>query len=790
MGEVYLAEDTELGRQVAVKVLPEAMAGSADRLERFRREARAVAALDHPNIVTVFNVAEAGGKRLLVMELIQGKSLDRLIPVDGMPLGRLFDIAVPVADALAAAHDRGITHRDLKPANVMVGDDGRVKVLDFGLAKLASEPAVTDEEAETELAPETLTGEGVVMGTAPYMSPEQLQGKPVDTRTDVFSLGVMLYEMATGHRPFKGDTGLELASSILKDTPSTITEIRHDLPRHLGRIIHRCLEKDPERRFQSIKDVRNEMEGLEDEISSGALASGTHGAFAPTLAEAPLPHSSSVAGPSVSGSVAPGGVSTPSRSVAKIAATVGIVALIGGAAWWLGRGGRDEPSSATPERAAEATAGATRSIAVLPFADMSAEKDQEYFTDGMTEELLSSLGKIENVRVPSRTAIFALKGKGLDIEQVGQRLGVETVLEGSVRKAGDRIRISTQLIQVEDGFQLWSETYDRNLEDVFAVQAEIAESIASALRLTLTGRVSANQVVGGTDNPEAYDFFLKGEQYFQSGASDDLDYAIQMFEKAIEIDPEYALAWARLALVRHARSAWKGTDLEPMAQASQRALEIEPRLAEAHATRGLYHGVRNEWDQAFEEFEEAIRLDPTKSGLYFGYANHRAMAGHPAEAVKLYEKALELDPDAYNIAQLIPQIYVSLGDREGARRATERAMRAVGRHLELNPDDLNAQIWQASNLMTLGRTEEGMRLAEGVMNSGTRDPRVFYNGACFYSKAGEIDRALDALEQSVNAGYSVPNWLHQDSDLDNIRDHPRFAELIERVEQNRARAAG
>jgi serine/threonine-protein kinase len=799
MGEVYLAEDTELGREVALKLLPPALAEKPERLERFKREARAVAALDHPNIVTIYNVEEAEGRRLLVMERVKGKSLDQLIPGTGLPLDQVFDIAIPMADALAAAHEKGITHRDFKPANVMVNEAGQVKVLDFGLAKLAAEAKEeTDEHAETEIAPtaaEPLTGEGVVMGTAPYMSPEQLQGLAVDSRTDVFSLGIVLYEMVTGERPFQGKSGLELASSILKDAPSAVTEIRAELPRHLGRIVQHCLEKDPERRFQSIKDVRNELEALRDEVQSRPVTTASQpvvpAATPPADSSASsVPAPSDVSAPvSDPGSVASGATQIPdSGEGLKRGLAVALLLAVAAGAWWMGRGRQQESSIPT----AVASEEGTRSVAVLPFADLSPEQDQEYFTDGMTEELLSALGKTEGLRVPSRTAIFALKDKALSIAEVGERLDVDTVLEGSVRKAGDRLRITTQLVQVSDGFQLWTETYDRQMEDIFAVQDEIAQSIAGALQVTLAPQATASAEVGGTNSPEAYDFYLQGNGYLERLTVDDFEYAVQMYQRAVEIDPDYALAWAALSFVNDMIYVWTSdaSSLEAAGQASARALKLAPDLAAAHASRANYHRSMDQNDAADREYAEAIRLDPEDAQIQFAFGQHLFTRGELERAGELWEKAAELDPEDRRTTQMLPQVYMGLGQEEKAKRAYQRAFEVNERHLELNPDDLNTRIHQAANVLGLGRRDEAFEIAQAVLDSGSSEVRLLYNTTCFYSLAGEIDLALEALEKTVDAGYSVPDWVRNDSDLDNIRDDPRFEPLLQRMEKNRLAGQG
>ncbi len=772
MGEVYLAEDTELDRKVALKILPPEKVDHPERLERFRREAKAVAALNHPNIVAIYSIAEDRGQQFLVMELVEGQSLDRILPPEGLPLTKVFDIAVPMADALAAAHERGIVHRDLKPANVMVTADGRVKMLDFGLAKLASEAAAPTENAATEAA--TLTKEGAVMGTAPYMSPEQLQGKTVDERTDIFSLGVVLFEMVTGRRPFQGESGIDLASRILRETPVVVTELRTDLPRHLGRIIQRCLEKDPERRYQSAKDVRNELDGLRDEVQSDTAASTS---LSSPSGEA-MPAASSGPVSSVAPETKP---ASPGRRVGRWAAIGAALVVVTAVAWWVGRGGAGTDLESESPASLDSAAP---SVAVLPFADLSPDKDQEYFTDGMTEELLQALGTIEGLKVPSRTAIFALKGKELDIQQVGERLGVETVLEGSVRKSGNRLRVSTQLVQVSDGFKLWSETYDRQLEDVFAVQGEIAGSIADALRLELSSDPGTESVLGGTDNTEAYDFYLRGGQYRKQGTPEAREYARQMYERAVEVDPDYALAWVGLTMAHTGLHHYAGghpANLEAADRASAKALALAPELAEAHRARALYLERVNEFEAAEAEFRQAIHLDPTSAPIYIAYGGLLFRRGDLERTAELWEKAIELDPETRSAITILPQVYTSLGRDEDARRAYGRMLEWARRHLELYPDDSNVRLTGATALLALGQRDKAFDWVKMVLDDAADDGLMLYNVACFYSLAGEVDQAIEALDQSIAAGKTDVEWLRQDSDLDNIRDDPRFLKIVDQM---------
>jgi non-specific serine/threonine protein kinase len=406
MGEVFRARDTKLNRDVALKILPAAFARDTDRLARFRREARAVAALNHPNIVTIFSIEEHDGVPFMTMELIEGCTLDQAIPQDGLALARFFDIAIALADALSAAHRKQIIHRDLKPANVMVTEDGHVKVLDFGLARAVDADRVRAEDGLTDLG---ITQAGIIVGTMPYMSPEQITARPLDHRTDLFSLGIMLYELATAERPFRGDSAPALMSSILKDHPTPVEERRSDLPGDVCRLIDKCLEKEPRDRIQTAREILDELKACRKAWETDA-----------------------------------------ERST---------------------RRATGDGFSRQAER--------TASIAVLAFSDMSAAKDQDWFCDGIAEEILNALTPLKGLRVAARTSAFSFRGKDDDLRTIGEKLNVTTVLEGSVRRAGDRVRITVQLSDVASGFQLWSERYDREVKDIFDVQDEIAKASPS-----------------------------------------------------------------------------------------------------------------------------------------------------------------------------------------------------------------------------------------------------------------------------------------------------------------------
>ncbi len=788
MGEVFVAEDLKLKRRVALKLLPEEMAQSESAILRFQREAEAVAKLNHPGVVTIHSVEECEGRHFLTMELVEGQSLDHRLPPDGLELKDIFDIAIPLADALAAAHERGIIHRDLKPANVMLDREGRVKVLDFGLAKLSErEPESTDGRSDPSLAAtldQPLTRAGMIIGTTLYMSPEQLTGGPIDHRTDIFSLGVVLYEMVAGRRPFRGASSAELSSSILRDPPPPLPESRIDLPRHLLRIIHHCLEKDPARRYQSALDVRNELEALRREMDSGEMLTATSG----SQAARPLtPAPSSPAAPSAPAELLSRRWAWPALGAAILAA-----ALATG--WWMARG----PSGPA--------AGGVSSVAVLPFENLSGP-DSEYFTDGMTEAILQALAQVEQLRVPSRTAIFALRGeKAIDFGRVGKSLGVERLVVGSVRRAGDEIAIAAQVVRVPDGDVLWSREYKRGLDDVFTVQGEVARSIAGAMRITL----APGGVDTGTSSVEAYDFFLRGHQYTEQQTKKGFQYACEMYQRAVDLDPMYVRAYTGLGRCHHALYVTFNdgdSHLDALARASRRALDLAPDLGDAHLARAYYVSLAGEPDEAERAFETAIRLDPKLGEAFVAYGNFLFKQEKTERAAELWERAVEIDPYDLRPIRLLPQAYrtlvaeaaaqmdqaqASASKRDAAdlmrhwekrlEEAHRRRIEAAERRLALKPDDLHMRLAGASSLLELGDRERAFEWAAQVVESGTQDIVTLYNTACFFALAGRVDEAIAALESAYAAGDREADWWRQDSDLDAVRDDPRFRDLLARME--------
>jgi len=669
MGEVYLAEDTKLRRKVALKVLPEDMASDPDRLERFKREARAVAALNHPNIVTIYSVEEVEGVHFLTMELVEGKTLADLVPAKGLKLDRFFELAIPIADALSVAHEKGITHRDIKPGNIMVGDDGRVRVLDFGLAKLRAEASAGEED--TQLA----TREGLAVGTAPYMSPEQVQGKNVDHRSDIFSLGILFYEMATGSRPFKGETSADLVSSILRDTPDSVTDLKIEMPRHLGRIIRHCLEKDPDRRLQAAKDVRNELEGLRQEVESGELPpSGT-------MTAAALP--------------------PQTRRWLPLAAAALLVVVAAGVFWLLQ--GRDEaPAVATEDQTASEASAERQMIVVLPFENLGSD-DEAYFAAGITEEITSRLGSVSELGVISRKSAQRYAKTDKTIQQLGEELGVGYVLEGTVRWASSpdgssRVRITPQLIRVADDSQLWSNTYDRIIEDIFEVQSDIASRVIDELGITLLEPEQRAVESRPTENIEAYQAYLRGLEYANHPDFTELNMrlTVEMFQRASELDPSFAQAHAWLSHAQ-ARYYWFGHDLSEARmqlarQSAAQALALDPELPKGHVAMGYvhYYGARD-YESALKEFTLAQQARPNDKDTIAAIGFIRRRQGQWESAAEQFAKALELDPQDANLS-------IDLGGALQRLRRYEEAEVEFDRAISMFPDQNRAYGSKAENL--------------------------------------------------------------------------------------------
>jgi TolB-like protein/Tfp pilus assembly protein PilF len=620
MGEVYRAQDTKLGRDVALKVLPEELAREPERRKRFEREARAVAALKHPNIVTIHSVEEADGVHFITMELVEGETLSDIIPQRGLALDRFFDLAIPLADAVSSAHAKGIAHRDLKPANIMLDADGRLKVLDFGLAKLF-EPGT---EADQTVGSESDTAEGRILGTAAYMSPEQAEGDTVDHRSDVFSLGIIFYEMVTGDRPFKGKTSISTISAVLRETPLSVSDIKPGLPRHLGRIIKRCLAKDPDRRYQTVLDLRNDLRDLKEEEQS-PVATGVSDMDIGQTGERRRPESPASVG--------------PGKSYWKyiLPAAVIMIAVVLVVTFLPGRG----PQEST---------GVMR-LAVLPFENLGASED-EYFADGITDEITAKLAGIPGLAVISRASAKKYKNTDKGLQVVGQELGADYILEGTIRwdkrEGREKVRITPQLIDVSDDIHLWAENYEREIDEIFVVQADIAKEIADALGVKLAGGEDAEDAPAATDNVEAYQAYLRAAEYDSEDESG-IRLSIDLLSRAVDLDSRFAIAWAELSRNHSAMHhyGYESTHerLALSRAAVDRALELDPDLPDAHiALAYYYYWGHREYNKALEALAVAEEMVPNDSRVLAATSFVLRRQGKLEECLDYMKRAVELDP--------------------------------------------------------------------------------------------------------------------------------------------------
>jgi len=737
MGEVYRARDLRLGREVAVKVLPERVSSDPEALARFEREARAVAALSHPNILALHDYGQDGGSTYAVMELLEGETLRDRMSAGALPIPRAVGFALQIAQGLTAAHDKGIVHRDLKPENVFVSRDGHVKILDFGLAKSVAPSAPGSKVT----ALETLgTAAGIVLGTVGYMSPEQLRGEEAGPQSDIFSFGVILHEMIGGRNPFRRNTAAETMVALLREDAPPLSDSARMVSAELEEIVGHCLEKHAGARFQSARDLAFALRVLDRSGGRGEDSA-----------------------PRISGSSGP------------------------------------------------VAGGAEASVAVLPFRNMSPDPDADYFSDGITEEIISVLSHIASLRVAARTSCFAFKGKDTDVRNIGRELGVRTVLEGSVRQAGRRIRIHAQLVDVATGYQLWSERYDRELEDVFAVQDEIARSIAETLEPRLTGGGGAALPERPTRNVEAYDLYLKGRHFWKQRR---MRSAIQQFEAAAEKDPAYADAYTALADSYSIWGFYGGISTwEAYARAraaAERAQELAPDSAVVHIALGViehYYG----WDTARQqrELRLAIERNPKLEDAYFWLGLCLCVSGRFEEAIEVARKGLALEPHSANAQACLGWAYA------GSRRF-EEALPELRKAVSFDPDaafplwSLGLVLQQTGHLeeavttleravavtqrehcyeiallggalVAVGREEEARALLNELLERARREYVPPFDLALLYLALGDREQALAALEKAYDQRNALLWYRIHIPNLDSLREEPRWRALADKL---------
>jgi eukaryotic-like serine/threonine-protein kinase len=728
MGEVYQARDTRLNRLVALKFLPPDKVADPDRRRRFINEAQATSALNHPNIITIHDISEADGAAFIVMELVRGRTLDDLIAGGALPLQEATRYAAEMADALGAAHAAGIIHRDLKPANVMITEEGRAKVLDFGLAKLADSLTLAGADEQTATMH---TAIGAIVGTAAYMSPEQAEGRQLDARSDIFSFGLVFYEMLSGQRAFNGESWISIITAILRDEPRRLGEIRADIPAWLELTVSRCLRKDPTERFQTMSEVKQALTG--PSIASGVFRSGIS-----------------------------------ARKEGK------------------------------------------PSIAVLSFANLSTDKENEYFGDGLAEEIINALTKIPALRVIARTSAFAFRGKEHDVRAIGERLKVTTILEGSVRRSGNRVRVGAQLIQVDDESHLWSERYDRELTDIFAIQDEISQSIASALKVKLTAPEDR------AEDMEVYQLYLKGmfEYNHSRFSAESMARAKDYFEQAIALDPEYAPAHSGLAVVYCAAASLSlalPTQVAPLAKlAAEKALSLDPGDSQAHNAGGQIAGMFDyDWPVAEEHFQSFMQIENQSALSRFAFAlNFLLPQRRYKEAAEQYQRSLDTDPLSMNahfglafsyylgreyekaihygrraldIDKNFWLIHLVVGAAQLRRGALEDAITSLRKTLEVAPFYSLALSLLAAAYVEANQREQAElvmgRLRE--MNDQGYVSKVSF--AIYHAALREADEVIHYLDAAIDDREPFITRMIGDKGFDPFQEDPRFGALLARM---------
>ena len=684
MGVVYKAQDLKLDRLVALKFLPPELTRDSEAKQRFVHEAKAASALQQTNICVVHDIDQTSdGQIFIVMEHLEGETLKRKIERGPLKIDDALDIAVQVARGLAKAHEHRIVHRDVKPANIMVTHDGVAKIVDFGVAKLIGQARVTQT--------------GSTVGTVAYMSPEQVQSMETDERSDMWSLGVVLYELLTGELPLKADHEPGWIYAILHDDPLVPSALDRRIPHAVDAVIMRMLRKDRAERYSTMGQAITALQGVRTEVEEATLA------------------------------------------------------------------------------------GRTRTIAVLPFENISPDKESDYFSDGLTEELIVNLSRLKDVKVIARTTTMQYKGTRKDIKTIGRELGARHIIEGSVRKFGDNLRITADLIEVESGTQLWAETYKGKLADVFDIQEQVSKQIVDALLVKLTPSEKVVLTKRATLDPEAFDCNLRARNFLYRRTKQSVQFAIQLFQKATQLDPRYAAAYAGLAEAY--ASLYQDFDrnehhLDRAIESSLKALMYDSSLPEAYAALGLAYWNKDSFEEGLEASRKAIELDPNNFLGYWILGRIYHTTDRDGDAVEMFQKVIALNPDFYSAYGDLEMVYQRLGEKQKFEEVIQRALQVYRRYLPQHPDDARGHMYFAVDLAQVGNTEEAKVEAEKALALSPDDPLMLYNATCFYAQMGEKRRALDTLQNAVAAGYANFEWIKRDPDIEPIRQEPEYLELV------------
>jgi len=683
MGIVYLAEDMKLKREVAIKFLPRYISSNEEERKRFEIEAQAAASLNHPNISTIHSIEETDENVFIVMEYIDGEELKDKIKTGPSPVDETINVAIQIAEGLDAAHKKSIVHRDIKSGNIMITKSGKVKIMDFGLAKVGQGTLVTKV--------------GTTVGTISYMSPEQARSESINHRTDIWSMGVILYEMLTGKLPYHGDFEQAIIYSILNEEPESISSIRNDIPIKLEQIIQKMLSKNPNLRFQSADELLKEFRELQNKTG------------------------------------------------------------------------------------VQAKSEIDKTIAVLPFENISPDKETDYFADGLTEELIINLSRIKEVRVVARTNSMRFKGTNKDISTIGRELGVRYIMAGSVRKFKDDLRISVQMIEVNKGIQLWGETYKGKLADIFDIQEKVSKEIADAMMLKLSPVEKVELTKKPTLNAEAFDCYLRGRNFLLNRTKNNLDFAILLFQKAVELDSRFASAYAGLGEAYGAmyrdfdrQETW----LDKALEVSLKALMYDSSLSEAYASLGLAYFGKNELDQALTATKKAIELDPNNSNAYWILSRIYHSTDRDKEAIEALEKVISINPNFFTAYDDLEMYCERIGDIEKYNNVLQTVITIVPKYLVQHPEDTYRRMAYAVTLAKVGKTKEAKMEGDKALELSPDDPIMMYYGACLYARLGEKKEAIRLIGDSIKSGYENFEWIKRDPDFENIRNEPEFIELI------------